>query len=67
MAAPHEYAGQGETCLGCADVIRAGDMVVAMSDERPERLLCVSCWWLLECDLPVPAWARGSRWPGSAG
>ena len=63
MPAPQEYAGHGETCMGCADVIRAGDMVGAVSDERPDRLLCVACWWLRECDLPLPAWDRGGRWP----
>jgi hypothetical protein len=31
---------------------------VAISDDRPDRLLCFACWWLQECDLPLPRWAR---------
>jgi hypothetical protein len=56
--APYEYAGGRDTCLGCADIIRTGDPVAAMSEDRPERLLCVACWWLQECDLALPRWAR---------
>ncbi|MDQ3896323.1 MAG: hypothetical protein M3326_03560 [Actinomycetota bacterium] len=67
MTAPFEYAGRGDTCMGCVDTIHAGETVAAMSDERPERLLCVACWWLQACDLPLPAWTRGARRPGSDG
>ncbi len=65
MAAPYEYTGRGDTCMGCVDVIAAGEMVAPMSDDRPERLLCVACWWLVECELPLRAWARGTRWPAA--
>ena len=61
MGAPFEYVGHGEVCMGCVDVIRAGDTVVAVAQDRPERLLCVACWWLQECDLPLPRWARPAR------
>lgn len=67
MTAPFEYTGRGDTCMGCVDVISAGEIVAPMSNERPERLLCVACWWLQECDLPFQAWIRGTRWPGSGG
>ena len=67
MAAPFEYTGRGDTCMGCVDVIASGEMVAPISDERPERLLCVACWWFQECDLPLPAWSRGARWPGAGG
>ena len=58
--APYEYAGGRDSCIGCADIIRPGDSVVALSDDRPDRLLCVACWWLQECDMPLPRWARGA-------
>jgi hypothetical protein len=57
--APYEYAGGRDSCIGCADIIHPGDSVVALSDDRPDRLLCVACWWLQECDMPLPRWARG--------
>lgn len=60
MVAPFEYVGRRETCIGCVDVIHAGDLVVPISEERPDRLLCVACWWLLACELPVPGWTRSS-------
>lgn len=56
--APYDYAGGRDSCIGCADIIRTGDTVVALSDDRPDRLLCFACWWLVECDLPLPRWAR---------
>jgi hypothetical protein len=56
--APYDYAGGRDSCIGCADIIRTGDTVVALSDDRPDRLLCFACWWLQECDLPLPRWAR---------
>ncbi len=65
MAAPYEYTGRGDTCMGCVDIIRRGEMVGAVSG-RPDQLLCVACWWSQECGLELPAWARGTRWPGSA-
>ncbi len=61
MTAPYEYAGRGDTCMGCVDIIRAGDMAGAVSEERPDHLLCVACWWLQACDLPLPAWTRARR------
>ena len=67
MTAPHEYTGRGDTCMGCVDIIRRGEMVVPVSEERPDHLLCVACWWLQECDLDLPAWSRGARWPGAEG
>ncbi len=67
MAAPFEYAGRGEICTGCVEVIRAGDMVGPISAERSQHQLCAACWWLRECDLPLPAWTRGGRGGGSAG
>lgn len=59
--APYDYAGGRDSCLGCADIIHAGDPVVPMSEDRPDRLLCVACWWLQECDLALPRWSRGER------
>ena len=56
--APYEYAGGRDSCIGCADIIRTGDTVVPFSDDRPDRLLCFACWWLMECDMPLPRWAR---------
>jgi hypothetical protein len=56
--APFEYAGGRDTCIGCADIIRTGDMVAAISDDRPDRLVCVACLWLTECDMVWPRWAR---------
>ena len=56
--APYEYAGGRDSCIGCADIIHAGDVVVAVSDDRPDRLLCVACWWSQECDMALPRWAR---------
>ncbi|MDP1805780.1 MAG: hypothetical protein Q8K72_11475 [Acidimicrobiales bacterium] len=56
--APYDYAGGRDSCIGCADIIRTGDTVVPLSDDRPDRLLCFACWWLTECDLPLPRWAR---------
>ena len=56
--APYDYEGGRDSCIGCADIIRTGDTVVALSDDRPDRLLCFACWWLQECDLPLPRWAR---------
>lgn len=61
MEAPFEYAGSGDTCIGCVDIIRPGDTVGPISDDRPDRLLCVGCWWLRASELPLPRWARGSR------
>lgn len=58
MGAPFEYGGHGEVCMGCVDVIRAGDTVAPVADDRPERLLCVACWWLQESGLPLPRWTR---------
>lgn len=58
MGAPFEYSGSSETCIGCVDLIRAGDTVGTFSEDRPERLLCVACWWLQACDLPLPGWSR---------
>ena len=58
MGTPFEYVGRGEVCMGCVDVIRAGDTVAPVADDRPERLLCVACWWLQECALPLPRWTR---------
>lgn len=57
MATPFEYGGQCDSCIGCAETIHAGDTVGLLSDDRPDRLLCVACWWLRECDLPLPGWA----------
>lgn len=59
--APYEYPGGRDSCMGCADIIHAGDTVVPMSEDRPDRLLCVACWWLQECDLALPRWARSER------
>lgn len=58
MVTPYEYAGRGETCIGCVDIIHAGDTVASMSEDRPDRLLCIACWWLQECDLTLPSWTR---------
>jgi hypothetical protein len=33
-------------------------MVAAISDDRPDRLVCVACLWLTECDMVWPRWAR---------
>lgn len=64
MAAPFEYTGRGDVCTGCAEVILAGDLAGTLSEDRPERLLCVTCWWLRSCQLPLPAWAgRGAPAP----
>ncbi len=60
MEAPFEYAGKTDTCIGCADIIRTGDTVAAISEDRPDRLLCVSCWWLQASELPLPGWSRGT-------
>ena len=60
METPFEYGGGRDTCMGCAEVIHRGDMVAPVSDDRPERLLCVACWWSRQCDLPLPGWARRS-------
>ena len=57
--APYEYAGGRDSCIGCADIIRPGDTVVPLCDDRPDRLLCVACWLSQECDMPLPRWARG--------
>ena len=56
--APYEYAGGRDSCIGCADIIHTGDTVVPLSDDRPDRLLCVACWWSRECDMVLPRWAR---------
>ena len=56
--APFEFPGGRDSCIGCADIIRPGDTVVPLSDDRPDRLLCVACWWSQECDMPLPRWAR---------
>jgi hypothetical protein len=61
VEAPFEYAGTGDTCTGCADIIRSGDTVGPISGDRPDRLLCVGCWWLQASELPLPRWARASR------
>lgn len=58
MEAPFEYDGTGETCIGCADILRPGDSVAPLSDDRVDRLLCVACWWLQACQLPLPSWVR---------
>ena len=58
MGAPFQYVGRGDVCMGCVDVVRAGDTVAAVDDDRPERIVCVACWWLQECDLPLPRWSR---------
>lgn len=58
--APYQYEGGRDSCIGCADIIHTGDTVVPISDDRPDRLFCVACWWLLECDLGLPRWARGA-------
>jgi hypothetical protein len=60
MEAPFEYAGSTDTCIGCADILHAGDTVAPISEDRPDRLLCVSCWWLQACELPLPGWSRGT-------
>lgn len=61
METPFEYAGRGETCIGCVDIIRTGDTVASMSEDRVDRLLCVACWWMQACDLQLPGWtSRGS-------
>ncbi len=65
MAAPYEYAGNGDVCTGCVEIIRRGDIVGPVCDDRPAQLLCVACWWSQACDLPLPAWTRGARWPDS--
>lgn len=59
--APFEFPGGRDSCIGCADIIRTGDTVVPFSDDGPDRLLCFACWWLQECDLPLPRWARRER------
>ncbi len=58
MGAPFEYVGRGEVCMGCVDVISAGDTVAPVEGDRPDRLLSVACWWLHECALPLPRWTR---------
>jgi hypothetical protein len=58
MGSPFEYVGHGEVCMGCVDVIRTGDTVAPVDEDRPERLLCVACWWLQQCDLSLPSWTR---------
>lgn len=63
VATPFEYSGNCDSCIGCAETIHAGDTVVLLSEDRPERLLCVACWWLMECDLPLPAWAPRAAAP----
>ena len=55
---PYQYEGGRDSCIGCADMIHTGDTVVRFSDDRPDHLLCVACWWLRECDLALPRWAR---------
>lgn len=60
MQAPFRYVGRADTCIGCVDVIRPGDTVAPISDDRPDRLLCVVCWWLQACELPLPRWMRGT-------
>ena len=62
MLAPFEYVGSVETCLGCVNVIHTGDIVAPVSEDRSDRLLCVACWWLDGCGLPLPMWeTRGRR------
>ncbi|MGI8806263.1 MAG: hypothetical protein ACR2KK_00130 [Acidimicrobiales bacterium] len=61
MEAPFEYAGSGDICIGCVDIIRTGDTVASMSDDRADRLLCVACWWLQACDLQLPGWTQRGR------
>ena len=65
MAAPFEYTGNGDVCTGCVEIVSKGDLVGPISDERSGHLLCVACWWLQECELPLPAWVRGGRFRGS--
>ncbi len=60
METPFEYAGSGDACIGCADIIGAGDSVAPISEERPDRLLCIACWWLRASELPLPRWSRAS-------
>ena len=50
------FAGRPYTGLG-------GDTVGLLSDDRPDRMLCVACWWLRECDLPLPGWAPRTAAP----
>ena len=57
MSTPFEWTGSIDSCTGCAEVIHRGDMVAAVTEDRPDRVLCVACWWRLACDLPLPAWA----------
>ncbi len=58
METPFEYDGSGEICMGCVEIIRPGDMVAPVSEDRPDRLLCIACWWLRSCELALPAWSR---------
>ncbi len=58
METPFEYSGGGDTCIGCVDIIRTGDMVAPISADRLDRLCCIACWWLQACDLPLPRWTR---------
>ena len=61
METPFEFGGSRETCIGCGTVVHAGDLVTPISSDRPDRLLCVGCWWLQACELPLPGWARRAR------
>lgn len=61
METPFEYGGSADTCIGCADIIQGGDVVAPISVDRPDRLLCVACWWLRAAELPLPRWSRASR------
>ena len=63
METPFDYDGRTDTCTGCADVVHAGDMVVPVTEDRPDRLLCIACWWFLAAGLALPAWARGGMGP----
>lgn len=58
MEPPFEHLGSPDTCLGCGEIIVAHDLVAALAPERPDRIVCVGCWWLDSCDLPLPAWGR---------
>ena len=57
MATPFEYPGNVDSCTGCAEIIHGGDLVAPITEDRPDRLLCIACWWRVESDPPRPAWA----------
>jgi hypothetical protein len=53
---PFEHRGGIDNCTGCGEIIHSGDLVAPITPDRPDRLVCVGCWWRVECDLPLPAW-----------